>query len=81
MSWEMQNPAALPSLIERLEDENEHVMVRHEAAEAMGAIGDMSVVPILKAHLADENPEVSESCEVALDLLDCEEESKSKNGD
>ena len=66
----MQNSAALPSLIERLEDENEHVMVRHEAAEAMGAIGDMSVVPILKAHLADENPEVSESCEVALDLLD-----------
>ena len=67
---QMQNPAALPSLIERLEDENEHVMVRHEAAEAMGAIGDISVVPILKAHLDDENPEVSESCEVALDLLD-----------
>jgi len=67
---QMQNNAALPSLIERLDDPEEHVMVRHEAAEAMGAIGDLSVVPILKKHLADENPEVSESCEVALDLLD-----------
>ena len=57
-------------LIERLDDPDEHVMVRHEAAEAMGAIGDLSVVPILKKHLNDENPEVSESCEVALDLLD-----------
>lgn len=67
---QMQNKAALPSLIERLEDPDEHVMVRHEAAEAMGAIGDLSVVPVLKRHLHDENPEVSESCEVALDLLD-----------
>ena len=67
---QMQNNAALPSLIERLDDPEEHVMVRHEAAEAMGAIGDLSVVPILKKHLDDENPEVSESCEVALDLLD-----------
>ena len=50
---------------------------------AMGAIGDMSVVPILKAHLADENPEVSESCEVARIYLTgvIEKSSKSKNGD
>ena len=44
-------------------------MVRHEAAEAMGAIGDMSVKYILEKHITDSNPEVSESCEVALDLL------------
>ena len=57
-------------------------MVRHEAAEAMGAIGDMSVVPILKAHF-DENPEVSESCEVALIywIGAIEMSLKSKNGD
>ena len=66
---QMQNIVALPSLIERLDDLNEHVMVRHEAAEAMGAIGDMSVKYILEKHITDSNPEVSESCEVALDLL------------
>jgi len=38
----MQNVAAIPTLIERLSDLEEHIMVRHEAAEAMGAIGDDS---------------------------------------
>jgi len=66
---QMQNSAALPSLIERLEDDQEHVMVRHEAAEAMGAIGDRTVLPILKKFSLDPLPEVSESCIVALDLL------------
>ena len=42
---------------------------RDEAAEAMGAIGDVSAKPILERFLKDENIEVSESCEVALDLL------------
>lgn len=66
---QMQNNVALPSLIQRLEDSEEHVMVRHEAAEAMGAIGDVSIVPVLKKHAQDPLPEVSESCDVALDLL------------
>ena len=66
---QMQNSAALPSLIERLEDDQEHVMVRHEAAEAMGAIGDRTVLPILKKFSLDPLPEVAESCIVALDLL------------
>ena len=66
---QMQNPAALPTLIQRLEDEHEHVMVRHEAAEAMGAIGDRSVIPVLERFSNDPLPEVAESCVVALDLL------------
>ena len=66
---QMQNPVALPTLIERLEDEDEHVMVRHEAAEAMGAIGDRSVINALKKFVNDPLPEVAESCVVALDLL------------
>jgi deoxyhypusine monooxygenase len=66
---QMQNIVALPTLIERLSDLEEHIMVRHEAAEAMGAIGDHSAKPILERFLGDENIEVAESCEVALDLL------------
>ncbi len=66
---QMQNSVALPTLIERLSDPNEHIMVRHEAAEAMGAIGDRSVKHVLETHMKDPHPEVAESCEVALDLL------------
>ena len=66
---QMQMDEALPTLIQILSDAEEHVMVRHEAAEALGAIGNLDAVPILKKYLHDENIEVSESCEVALDLL------------
>ena len=66
---QMQNNVALPTLIERLSDLEEHVMVRHEAAEAMGAIGDHSAKPMLERFVGDEKIEVAESCEVALDLL------------
>lgn len=67
---QMQDSRALPSLYERLADANEHVMVRHEAAEAMGAIGNQDSRVILQDFLNDPAIEVAESCEVALDLLD-----------
>lgn len=66
---QMQDVLAVPKLIDVLSDNNEHVMVRHEAAEALGAIGDRSARPALELFLTDPLPEVSESCEVALDLL------------
>ncbi len=67
---QMQMDEALPTLIERLSDEVEHVMVRHEAAEALGAIGNVTAKPVLERYRNDPFVEVSESCEVALDLLD-----------
>ena len=66
---QMQDNLAVPTLIEVLSNQSEHVMVRHEAAEALGAIGDRSARPTLERFLSDPLPEVSESCEVALDLL------------
>ena len=57
---QMQNPRALPTLWERLADEDEHVMVRHEAAEAMGAIGvEISKQAPLAVRLAKEAVEVA----------------------
>ena len=67
---QMQMDDAVPTLINILSDSSEHVMVRHEAAEALGAIGNPDAIPVLKEFLHDEHIEVSESCEVALDLLD-----------
>ena len=66
---QMQMDEALPTLTSILSNASEHVMVRHEAAEALGAIGNVDAIPILKEFLHDEHVEVSESCEVALDLL------------
>jgi len=43
-------------------------MVRHEAAEALGAIAADEALPILKQYLNDSEPIVRESCIVALDV-------------
>ena len=67
---QMQDPHAVPHLIERLEDREEDVMVRHEAAEALGAIGDRTALDVLKRFVDDDEVVIAESCEVALDLLE-----------
>ncbi len=67
---QMQNKHAVPTLIERLEDQSEDLMVRHEAAEALGAIGDRTAIETLSKFVDDTEPVISESCEVALDLLE-----------
>tara|TARA_B100000029_G_scaffold120174_1_gene113584 strand:+ start:6986 stop:7393 length:408 start_codon:yes stop_codon:yes gene_type:complete len=67
---QMQDSHAVPHLIERLADLEEDVMVRHEAAEALGAIGDRTALGVLEQFVDDEEIVVSESCEVALDLLE-----------
>ena len=67
---QMQDPAAVPHLINRLEDRGEDLMVRHEAAEALGAIGDRTALATLEKFVDDPEPVVAESCEVAMDLLE-----------
>jgi deoxyhypusine monooxygenase len=66
---QMGDAHAVPFLTEVLRKSHEHVMVRHECAEALGAIGQPESIPVLQQFLSDPNPEVSESCEVALDLI------------
>ena len=63
------NEIARKALFECLEDPNEHAMVRHEAAEAIGSRGGQGAEAILRKYLACEDRVVSESCEVALDML------------
>ena len=45
-------------------------MVRHEASEALGAIGDRTALSVLEKFKDDKDTVVAESCEVALDLLE-----------
>ncbi|KAG0433372.1 Deoxyhypusine hydroxylase [Dictyocoela muelleri] len=52
--------------------EDEHPMVRHEAAEALGAIGTDMCVEILNRYVNHSCDILRESCEVALNLIECE---------
>ncbi|KAH0560384.1 deoxyhypusine hydroxylase [Cotesia glomerata] len=66
---QMQDPRANPVLINVLKDVNQEPMVRHEAGEALGAIGDESVIPILEEYSKDPVIEVAETCQLALNRL------------
>jgi len=49
---------------------NEHSMVRHECAEALGSIASPESRQLLEKYLDDPEIVVRESCEVALDMAE-----------
>jgi deoxyhypusine monooxygenase len=67
---QLQSAASIDALSVALEDASEAPMVRHEAAEALGAIADSRSLPLLEKYRTDENPIVSESCMVGLDIVE-----------
>ncbi|CAG8644826.1 2831_t:CDS:2 [Cetraspora pellucida] len=73
---QIKNPYANPVLCSILSDRSEDPMVRHEAAEALGAIGDLSSIKILEEYLHDENVVVRETCELAIAKIKYETEKK-----
>jgi deoxyhypusine monooxygenase len=71
------HPASIPSLIETLSNSSEAGMVRHEAAEALGSLGEEEgVEDALKRFLNDPEQVVRDSIIVALDMAEFE-----KNGE
>ncbi|KAJ9613445.1 deoxyhypusine hydroxylase [Cladophialophora chaetospira] len=74
---QLSHPASIPALLAVLEDSKEESMVRHEAAEALGSLGEEpGVEDMLKKFLDDPEQVVRESVVVALDMAAYE-----KNGD
>ncbi|KAH0560002.1 deoxyhypusine hydroxylase [Trichoglossum hirsutum] len=70
---QLSHPASIPYLVSTLENMKEASMVRHEAAEALGGLGnEAGVEEVLKRFLSDEDTVVRESIEVALDMADFE---------
>ena len=70
---QLAHPASIPALTEALSDTNEASMVRHEAAEALGSLGDEEgVEETLKKFLHDKERVVRESVIVALDMAEYE---------
>lgn len=75
------NVLAIPYLKERLLDLQEDAIVRHEAAEALGAIGDLSVLGLLRELRSPEKEKelvVRETCEIAVDRLEWEHSEEGK---
>ncbi|NXJ69100.1 DOHH hydroxylase, partial [Rostratula benghalensis] len=77
---QMQNEAAIPVLVRVLEDTSQEPMVRHEAGEALGAIGNPSVLDILKHYSEDPVVEVAETCQLAVRRLEWLQENNQEPG-
>lgn len=73
---QLQDKAATKTLAAVLENFHEHPMVRHEAAEALGSIADSESVALLRKFEGDVEPIVAQSCEVALNMLEFEQNGK-----
>lgn len=65
---QMKKKESLQYLVERLNDKDEHEMVRHECAEAIGAIGCVDGLKLLDSYKNDPSVIVRESVEVAMDI-------------
>ncbi|KAI9580872.1 hypothetical protein GQX74_013420 [Glossina fuscipes] len=69
---QLQDPCSIKYLKTNLEDPLENEMVRHECAEALGAIATEECIDILNRYASDDKRVVKESCEIALDMCEYE---------
>ena len=70
---QLSHPASIPSLTRVLGDLKEESMVRHEAAEALGSLGDEEgVMETLESFRNDDEQVVKDSIVVALDMAEFE---------
>jgi deoxyhypusine monooxygenase len=66
---QIQNPVVCPLLSSILSDDSDDLLVRHESAEALGAIGKLESLPILEQFANHPAAEISETCQIAIDLI------------
>jgi len=67
---QMRLPVSVPFLICVVEDAGQETIVRHEAAEALGAIGQEAGRAVLQKHAEQGDRELRETCYLALKRLD-----------
>lgn len=74
------NLAAVPYLRHVLEEKDEDSMCRHEAAEALGALGDTDSLDVLRS-MRDDRSEVvvvRETCDIAVERIEWENSEQRK---
>lgn len=76
---QINNLYAAPHLRNVLQNTNQQVMVRHEAAEALGALGDVDSLEILQQYY-DNDPsiEIKQTCELAIERIKWQQSEKSE---
>jgi deoxyhypusine monooxygenase len=74
------NNYALPLLIAAVEDVKLDVIVRHEAAEALGAIMDEKALEVLNKYKNDASEELAQTCQIAITKI-TQEHGLEANGD
>jgi deoxyhypusine monooxygenase len=74
------NMVAAPVLRDVLADMDQQCMVRHEAAEALGALGDTESLPLLEKYFTDPSEilEIKQTCELAIERIKWENSKSSK---
>ncbi|NXA42667.1 DOHH hydroxylase, partial [Eudromia elegans] len=77
---QMREAAAIPVLLRVLQDPRQEPMVRHEAGEALGAIGNPEVLDVLKRYSEDPVVEVAETCQLAVRRLEWLQENAEEPG-
>jgi deoxyhypusine monooxygenase len=76
---QLSHPASIPSLVEILSNTQEASMVRHEAAEALGSLGDEDgVEDILRKFIDDPEQVVRDSIVVASDMAEFEKKGEAE---
>lgn len=75
------NAKAVPLLCSIMDDSKQEAIVRHEAGEALGAIGDPAALPTLEKYLKDESQAVAETCVLAIGRIRWATEKKEKGED
>lgn len=77
---QIKNPLAIPTLEAVLVNaDGAHCsMVRHEAAEALGALSSESSLPLLRKYIDDPAREVRETCEIAVGKIEFDHSEEGK---
>ncbi|XP_048416074.1 deoxyhypusine hydroxylase [Stegostoma tigrinum] len=76
---QMQDQRAIPILIRVLQNRSQEPMVRHEAGEALGAIGNPEVLETLRYYSHDPVIEVAETCQLAVKRIEWLRDNKDQN--
>ncbi|XP_032902732.1 deoxyhypusine hydroxylase [Amblyraja radiata] len=77
---QMQDERAIPVLRRLLHDRGQEPMVRHEAGEALGAIGKPEVLEMLRNYSSDPVIEVAETCQLAVKRIEWLQNNKDLSG-
>jgi deoxyhypusine monooxygenase len=78
---QMQHDCVCDQLERILNDETDDVIVRHECAEALGAIGRPSSIRLLEQYCSHPAREISETCQIAIDLINWKASQTASDGE